>query len=217
MRFLINCKTCSLNHSLIQGHLQSGQYLWPAAMFGSNHIINNWTNLCSNIIIELGSGCGLCGLVTSKMTGIEYVLMTDYDPGAIEIIRSNVNMNKQDKDINYHVEMLEWGSGIPSGIVKALSLVEPTGALHSMLVLGTDLLYSVDIVAPLIKTVNGFLLLARESKGLFVLVSSFDIGENIQTQFNHCVNSAGLVVDEIVPLDVAQNVCRVQYIRRPMD
>lgn len=197
--------------------MQSGQYLWPAATSGSNYIINNWSNLCSNVIIELGSGCGLCGIITSKMNGVEYALMTDYDPGALEIIKSNINMNKGHQNTIYQVEMLEWGTEIPSCITKEMSRIEPADSnIYHMLIVGTDLLYSVDIVAPLIGTVNAFLVSAAENKGLFILVSSFDIGENIQAQFNQCINSCGLIVDEIVPLDVAQKVCRLQHIYRPI-
>lgn len=184
-------------------------------MFGSNYIINNWSRVCSNIIIELGSGCGLCGIVTSQMKGVEYALMTDYDPGALEIINSNITMNKSHEEMKYQVELLEWGTAIPYCITKELSNVEyKCENVYSMLILGTDLLYSVDIVEPLVQTVNKFLLLAKENKGMFILVSSFDIGENIEEQFNKCIISSGLIADEIIPLDVSQKVYRVQFIHR---
>ncbi len=151
------------------------------------------------------------------MNGVEYALMTDYDPGALEIIKSNINMNRGHQKTIYQVEMLEWGTGIPSWVAKEMSRIVPADSnVYNMLILGTDLLYSVDIVAPLISTVNAFLLSATENKSLFILVSSFDIGENIQTQFDQCINSCGLIADEIVPLDVAQKVCRIQYIHRPI-
>lgn len=43
------------------GHVQSGQYLWPAAEFACTHIIQLWEQLNSQYILELGSGCGLTG------------------------------------------------------------------------------------------------------------------------------------------------------------
>ena len=43
------------------GHVQSGQYLWPAAEFACEHLIKNWDILFSHYIIELGAGCGLTG------------------------------------------------------------------------------------------------------------------------------------------------------------
>lgn len=45
------------------GHVQSGQYLWPAASFAAAHLIQSWDDLCSQFVLELGSGCGLAGIL----------------------------------------------------------------------------------------------------------------------------------------------------------
>ena len=47
------------------GHVQSGLYLWPAAEYACEHIINKWTSFEHQIesVLELGAGCGLTGKV----------------------------------------------------------------------------------------------------------------------------------------------------------
>ena len=50
------------------GHVQSGQYLWPAAQAAADHLIDNWHRITSQLIqpcsdsgicvVELGAGCG---------------------------------------------------------------------------------------------------------------------------------------------------------------
>lgn len=54
------------------GHVQSGQYLWPAAKFACVHLIQLWEQLNSPYILELGSGCGLTG------SGFQYSLHIIY-------------------------------------------------------------------------------------------------------------------------------------------
>eukprot|EP01036_Dinobryon_divergens_P045029 gene45029-60118_t len=63
------------------GHIQSGQYLWPAAQSLSQYLIDNWLALESDVIIELGAGCGLTGLVASKLSNNAHIILTDYDYG----------------------------------------------------------------------------------------------------------------------------------------
>ena len=43
------------------GHVQSGQYLWPAAEYCCKLLIEQWSILKSDYILEIGAGCGLTG------------------------------------------------------------------------------------------------------------------------------------------------------------
>jgi predicted nicotinamide N-methyase len=61
------------------GHLQSGQYLWPASQFLAEYLVQHWTELKTelrpNTVVELGAGCGLCGIVASTMpSGLTNIL-----------------------------------------------------------------------------------------------------------------------------------------------
>jgi predicted nicotinamide N-methyase len=38
-------------------------------------------------------GCGLTGIAVSKLSGAEIVVLTDYDPGCIDILEYNISKN----------------------------------------------------------------------------------------------------------------------------
>jgi len=243
------------------GHVQSGQYLWPAAAFTAKYLIQHWNTLQATTVIELGAGVGVAGLVASKLSGCRKVVLTDYDPGAIQLLQENVALNdtnrsralseqnvihqsssstsssssafSREESFNVSVSFLCWGSdisdlygllGIDCSVIDSTtssssssssssdnacvsedaisrgsdnhdqalttssssssssssiplittpSVIIPSDESLFSLVLGTDLLYSIDIVSPLFKSAK--MLMAR--KGRFLLISSFFPGQ----------------------------------------
>ena len=77
------------------------------------------------------------------------------------------------------------------------------------LVLGTDLLYCTEIVRPLFKSAK--LLMSSDRTARFILVSSFNPGEEIESLKNVCCKELGLVRHDILQLDEIQKICRVEY------
>ena len=174
------------------GHVQSGQYLWPAAEFACNYIQENWQSMSfmkANTIIELGAGCGLAGITAAKITGARNLVLSDYDIGSLKLLRDNFDLNYTNHidNISFIFENVPWGTPIPSSISDMIKLSSKGNSscmdtTNDLLLLGTDLIYSYDIVEPLFSTVSQLLrLVAKTSgvmtKGCFMLVSSFDIGE----------------------------------------
>ena len=151
--------------------------------------VNFRSTLKASKIVELGAGVGLAGLISSKLPGIQTVILTDYDHGALELLRENANSNKAIGDGDVSVEFLQWGKPLPSVLMLSTSSTShstaTSGSLivegvncHSeaeLLVIGSDLLYSADIVRPLLISVKDIISCCVGSK--FVLVSSFDPGE----------------------------------------
>ena len=242
------------------GHVQSGQYLWPAAAFTAKYLIQHWNTLQATTVIELGAGVGVAGLVASKLSGCRKVVLTDYDPGAIQLLQENMALNDTSSSgsnnnsivceqkethqtssstsssssaflpeesvitcsCNVSVSFLRWGSdisdlygllGIDCSVIdsasnnsdnicvsdhgtsrssdshdQALTILSPSSPIPLIptpsviipsdeslfsLVLGTDLLYSIDIVSPLFKSAK--MLMAQQGK--FLLISSFFPGQ----------------------------------------
>lgn len=154
------------------GHVQSGQYLWPAASFAGHHLIENWNALKAANVIELGSGCGLTGLVVSKLPGVNSVVFTDYDNGSLELIRGNIDLNRT-KDASgqsLSVHYLKWGQAIPNEI--KIDHAYPSDGFR--LIVGADLLYCIEVVRPLFTTVRELL---HSENGLFMLTTSFKLDE----------------------------------------
>jgi len=155
------------------GHLQSGQYIWPASIAAANYIINRWDSLQCKTVLELGSGCGITGIALSKMEGVQSVIMTDYDLGSLQLISENIQLNGNSDSSSRAISSshyLEWGAPIPPAI-QQLPLFPPDGF---RLVVGADLVYSKDVIPALLRTVHSLL---HKSLGVFILVSSFRLSD----------------------------------------
>jgi len=192
------------------GSFQSGQYLWPAAETLAHRILSDkeWEDVLVRVggatdklqVVELGSGVGLGGLAASKRTQVDRVVMTDYDPGAVALIESNVVLNNAGEKCA--VVQCEWGAS--AGVLPV-----------SALVVGSDLIYATEVVEPLLKTVHQCLPSGDDARGgLFVLVSSFDIGDESNAKFAKVASRLGLAIEEVVPLNYTENIHRVQYLYR---
>ena len=230
---------------LCEGHVQSGQYLWPAAAFTGQYLLDNWSNLEATTIVELGAGVGLAGLVASRLTGAEKVVLTDYDHGSLQLLNDNIELNMIDNgNCKVTVEFLEWGRTLEcqnkgtasssgsssssrpitdssSGTSRSNNKSNGTSSssidncaknnVTFALVLGTDLLYCKEIVRPLFKSAK--LLMENSETTLFVLVSSFNTGEDIEALVSVCCKELGLTRQQMVELDELRNICRVEYFR----
>ena len=68
-------------------------------------------------IIELGAGCGLCGLSCLKLLQSNCnnkcnIYLTDYDPGSLKLLSENIELNmvSDSRDVvSIHVKELKWG------------------------------------------------------------------------------------------------------------
>lgn len=150
------------------GHRQSGHYLWPAAQFLATYLAKNWNKYSSTLVVELGSGIGLCGIVSSHLGDrSQLVVLTDYDHGCLELL--NINIMNNSCQINSRAQFLEWGGNIRE-VVK-----DHHG--DSLLLIGSDLLYSTEVVRPLFVSVSHLLKYHEGLKRQFLLASSFDVGE----------------------------------------
>ena len=158
----------------------------------SNHLISDWSSLQNQLVCELGAGCGLVGIVAA-MLGAKEVLFTDYDPGALQLIEDNIKANCSPVGV-YLVRAFRWGDE-----VTALS------SSSSDLLLGADLLYCVEVVEPLFLSVVQLL----SSRGVFILATSFSLGENIDAEVARCTVKFKLRCEEVTPLSDKRS--RIQY------
>lgn len=151
------------------GHKQSGQYVWPAAKAIADYIIDHKGEgifSTAKVIVELGAGCGIGGIVASQcLQTCESVVLTDYDPGALSLVTDNIYLNGVAEKCR--VSFLEWGNLDGEEMIALRGLVD--------LIIGADLIYSKDVVRPLLQTVKGCLSGATGS--MFLLVTSFALGE----------------------------------------
>ena len=219
------------------GHVQSGQYIWPASIASGQYYISIANNIikqqCNNdgCVLELGAGCGLAGLVMSKLDSIKTVIFTDYDHGTLKLLHENIliNNSKNNNNVttnsiqyiddnntitkNFIVDYLEWGKDIPQW------------NHYVNIIIGADLLYCSDVVEPLIKTIskvfhNNNILLDTTSttnntttspkKCLFILISSFDTGNDVDAEMIRCLHHYNFKCTTIQELN--NSSCKIQHI-----
>lgn len=164
--------------------------------------------------------------MVSKLSGVSHVIFTDYDRGSLEIIKSNIEANKVgESEVNATVEFFEWGIDLPPSLKNTVceSLASASDArnatMRDLLVIGTDLLYCSGVVKPLLKSVSEILSLATQSNQscvppMFVLVSSFDTGEDVAAEMDRCLSLFGLKSQLIHPFRFCEesSECKIEYI-----
>lgn len=115
--------------------------VWKSGVFLSQYFIlaNKEKQLKGKTILELGSGCGLLGIVLSLL-GAD-VIFTDYLEESLLLCRENAKLNGLD---NISTLKADWNN-FPH-INRKIDLV-----------VGSDLLYEQDLAHPLFVTIDGFL------------------------------------------------------------
>jgi predicted nicotinamide N-methyase len=175
------------------GHKQSGQYVWPASIIASNYFINHWGDdegLRSARILELGAGCGITGLALSKLENVEKIVFTDYDYGTLDLIKESIELNKNEsigRCVEFVVDFLQWGN-CPADHKTRLVQTNWIEEEKFNLIVGSDLIYSQDVVIPLFQTVKHFL----SEGGKFVLTTSFSLGDDIEAKIHWICSSLSL-------------------------
>ena len=215
------------------GHQQSGQYLWPASAFNARWVLSHpqspfhvESSERDLTLLELGAGCGLTGLALSHLPCVKSVVLTDYDYGALELLKENAtkcqSSMKGTKKEFITVEEMKWGSALSQALRSAVSLNNTDdvndealeGKTDRLLILGSDLIYCSSVCLPLFTTVRDILAVAPRNKNeganAFFLVSSFALKDEIEEAAVQAYSSLGLIQTEINSLHVESGQCRCQ-------
>eukprot|EP00981_Chlorochromonas_danica_P001977 scaffold409_cov167-Ochromonas_danica.AAC.9 len=187
------------------GHVQSGHYLWPAASACADYIYEHWAEIHADRVLELGSGCGLPALLVGVLSGSE-VVCTDHDFGTLTTIEENFALNNISNKGSAHY--LAWGD------VSACQALCGGGEKKFRLVIGSDLIYSIDVIAHLMTTVATAL---EPTSGTFILATSFCIGEALDAKLDEVC--ARLQIERLLVQSMEDNSrgCKIEQfrLRRP--
>ncbi|RHY92881.1 hypothetical protein DYB35_000504 [Aphanomyces astaci] len=84
-----------------------GGEVWPGAHVLCAHLETHVValDILRASVLELGAGCGLCGLVTSAL-GAQHVVLSDEYP---DLLQLNIDLNKDWLQRPVEVRELEWG------------------------------------------------------------------------------------------------------------
>jgi Lysine methyltransferase len=188
-------------------------------------------------IVELGAGCALVSLTVLQLwqESLQCVCVTDHDPGTLTRARDNLETTLQsllgdcedDDHLNAAInsivsipvlfEPLKWGDKVAVNTLlqgKIMDHVVPsqdfgpsTAAPCVNVVLGSDLIYCVEVVQPLLETAAQLLGSGR-GRGRFLLSQSFRYDSATEIEIDRVCSSMGL--SRAIVLDVDKGSKRVQ-------
>mmetsp|Transcript_22489 Transcript_22489/g.32326 ORF Transcript_22489/g.32326 Transcript_22489/m.32326 type:complete len:181 (+) Transcript_22489:175-717(+) len=159
--------------------------------------------------------CGLTGILISSIPGVESVTFTDHDPGCLQLLRDNISLNNQTNAV-YHaqtfVSFYSWGDAtIPVDSSLLVESLEPKIAPTKFhLIIGSDLIYCIEVVQPLFQTIKNFLI---TDNGLFILATSFSLGERIDEEVEKVCRDLNIRKESVTTLNEKENICRIDYFR----
>lgn len=184
------------------GAVQSGHYLWPAAPALAGHLVER--HEAPQRLIELGAGCALLSLTALQVFNtLECVVTTDHDPGTLERAKDNLEITCEEVFSNHRLleqivgvttlwEPLSWGDEeAAEGVLSKLrSTLDRDDAKFDM-ILGSDLIYDLDVVQPLLLTAAK--LLEKDNiAAKFILSQSFPYDDKTETEIDDVCNRFGL-------------------------
>jgi predicted nicotinamide N-methyase len=170
----------------------TGNRVWLGGTILMNYIAANRHDLVDKRVIELGSGCGLCGiLAASGMASLSVV--TDGDAGCVDLIADNITQNEEIITCKCLALAHQWGR------VAAQKLMEDNGFEKFDVVMASDVLYAVEVLLPLMESAVELLV----PSGVFILsnVPRCDHA-TINEAICAAATAAGLVKQESIGLDV---------------
>ncbi|KAM9956886.1 hypothetical protein ACTFIR_003621 [Dictyostelium discoideum] len=146
----------------------TGLLPWPASRILSLYISKFKEEFIGKDIVELGSGVGLCGLVSSKYSN--FTLFSDGDEKSLPLLRDNVNSNSElfnNSNDRISIERLYWGDNQPT----LTHFIEQYSTKYNFnIIIGSDLIYVDSSIEPLFFTVDSILKTNKSSgKGTFYL------------------------------------------------
>jgi predicted nicotinamide N-methyase len=194
------------------GAVISGHYLWPAAEMLATYLLEQETRLRPVTVVELGAGCALASLAALQIWQdvLQCLVVTDHDPGTLERACDNHESTLQelldssltDEALNSAIndlgsipvffQGLEWGKQDALLSIREI-LQEHTNTRKGCfdVVLGSDLIYCLQVVEPLFQTVADLMTLGQHS--VFILTQSFAYEEETEGEIDRVCEELGLL------------------------
>ena len=169
----------------------TGMSVWKGSEVMCTYLRQHPEVIHKKKVLELGAGCGLCGLVCKIVLGPQSVLISDGDHKVLENLRYNVELNglqiaddvsssASDDESTISCPQLIWGKN------HAVNFTEQYGK-HDVII-ATDCVYMTQSVSPLFETINEVL----NRSGVFLFVNTCASACPMETVFE-IAEDAGFV------------------------
>ncbi|KAH7097537.1 S-adenosyl-L-methionine-dependent methyltransferase [Auriculariales sp. MPI-PUGE-AT-0066] len=147
----------------------TGLRTWGASLMMCQYLQQRPEVVRGKAILELGCGAGLLGLVVSQL-GAQSVTLTDCRNDVLQQCRRNADLPPNiTSQANIATALLDWSEaddsddGGPIGEFARSSLVD--------LIIGTDIVYAVEIIPALVQTLKVFLQHASSLKEIIIALT----------------------------------------------
>jgi hypothetical protein len=184
----------------------TGIMIWPATHLICHHLASKNVGAC---VLELGCGCGMVGILSSKANTHRLWVSTDRDEQALDLCRRNYVLNEMDADADADSEQLllarclEWGNESHiHNLIDELAMRAP-GHDRFDAVVGADIIYPAtcgQILHALLGTVSSLL----KHDGTFWLSFATRDGAKTPMQLIQAASKAGFSIDVLPPLESDQ-------------
>eukprot|EP00347_Sterkiella_histriomuscorum_P018612 403344856 len=213
-------KTSSTDYDL------TGQIIWKAADILSKYILDTIgpnifqkrlteTGKCS--ILELGSGPGLCGLVSQQF--VSEVVFSDYQDLVMDLIRTNMSDSKPHMPSCIKLAAkLDWCKCHEDGYFEQCELVNEDDMVKKRLsqcqfdfIIGSDIVYWTNSIKPLMNVLK---ILFERNQGLVFYICYIERVKNVHKELLVQFKEYEFIVEEIgeeltKPIDVNSFIYRV--------
>jgi predicted nicotinamide N-methyase len=170
----------------------TGNRVWLGGMVLLNFIARNRSIFAGKRVIELGSGCGLCGILAATADLASLSVVTDGDPGCVDLISSNITQNEAIVACRCCALYHQWGRQAAQKLVEENEFHDKFDV-----VMASDVLYAVEVLVPLME--SAVELLAPGGTFILANVPRCELA-TIDEAIREAANMAGLVKQQSVDL-----------------
>ena len=173
----------------------TGMSVWKGSEVMCTYLRQHPEIVHNKKVLELGAGCGLCGLVCKIVLDPTTVLISDGDHKVLENLRFNIKLNGlqlADNDATSSVASVDDDESIIAvpqliwGKNHAVNFTKQYGKQD--VIIATDCVYMTQSVIPLFETINEVL----DTSGIFLFVNTCASACPMQTVFK-IANDAGFI------------------------
>lgn len=122
-----------------------GLHLWESSVCLSRYIKNHNELFKNKRIIELGTGCGLCGMSCLLFTQCEHMTFSDNQESILSNLKENIKMNNIKDEGRYSITNINWKDYAKYGEEKY------------DVIIGSELVYEGGLIEELAKLISNLI------------------------------------------------------------
>jgi len=170
-----------------------GGKIWKSAVVLSSFLrsknFEQFVSFESKIIVEIGAGCGVCGLVAATLNPRK-VYITDRNLGCLKLSQINVDSNVNKFNPNTEIEVVKFDWSESESSEDYSNIKEDVD-----IIIGSDVLYSLSMVDSLLYSIEK---LCQLKKNSLIILALAERGEEFNV-FVSKLNTSGIWRVEFIP------------------